>query len=58
MTRYLAGLASDVRRVIREGRTMRDAAGEAGRAEAQHWALFDEFNARNATAAFHELEWE
>src|SRR5215212_10294168 len=58
MTRYLAGLASDVRRMIREGRTMRDAAGEAGRAEAQHWALFDEFNARNATAAFHELEWE
>jgi glyoxylase-like metal-dependent hydrolase (beta-lactamase superfamily II) len=58
MTRYLKGLATDVRRMIREGRTMRDAAGEAGRAEAQHWALFDEFNARNATAAFHELEWE
>ena len=31
MTRYLKGLATDVRRMIREGRTMRDAAGEAGR---------------------------
>jgi quinoprotein relay system zinc metallohydrolase 2 len=58
MTRYLEGLAADVRRMIGEGRSMQEAAGEAGRVEAREWSLFDEFNARNATTAFHELEWE
>ena len=58
MTRYLEALASDVRRMIGEGQTMQEAAGGAGRAQAHEWSLFDEFNARNATTAFHELEWE
>jgi quinoprotein relay system zinc metallohydrolase 2 len=58
MTRYLERLAADVRRMIREGRTMQDAASRAGAAEAPDWSLFDDFNPRNATAAFHELEWE
>lgn len=58
MIRYLDGLEADVRRMVAEGRTMREAASRAGQAEAQHWALFTEFNARNATSAFHELEWE
>lgn len=56
--RYLYGLARDVRQMVRDGRTMQDAASQAGRAEAERWALFDEFNGRNATTAFHELEWE
>jgi quinoprotein relay system zinc metallohydrolase 2 len=58
MTRYLERLATDVRRMIGEGRTMREAASLAGRGEADRWSLFDEFNPRNATTAFHELEWE
>lgn len=58
MTHYLDKLASDVRGMIRKGDTMADAARAAGRSEADKWALFDDFNARNATAAFHELEWE
>jgi quinoprotein relay system zinc metallohydrolase 2 len=58
MTRYLERLGTDVRRMIREGRTMSEAATEAGRTEARHWSLFEEFNSRNATTAFHELEWE
>jgi len=29
-----------------------------GKTASEAQALFDEFNARNATAAFHELEWE
>lgn len=56
--RYLKRLVADVRRLVRSGGTMSDAAKEAGRAEAPDWALFDDFNARNATSAYHELEWE
>ena len=37
---------------------MAEAARAAGREEAPDWQLFDDFNARNATAAYHELEWE
>jgi hypothetical protein len=30
----------------------------AGRSEAGKWALFDDYNGRNATTAYAELEWE
>ena len=56
--RYLRRLETDIRAMIREGKTMQDAAAHAGRSESAAWALFDDFNARNATAAYHELEWE
>ncbi|MEP9354482.1 quinoprotein relay system zinc metallohydrolase 2 [Xanthobacter sp. KR7-65] len=56
--RYLNRLVSDVRNMVQAGEGMADAARTAGRAEAGDWALFDDFNARNATAAYHELEWE
>src|SRR3954452_10366394 len=49
MTQYLGRLETDVRRMIGEGRTIQEAAAEAGRSEAQKWSLFDEFNARNAS---------
>jgi quinoprotein relay system zinc metallohydrolase 2 len=58
MQRYLERLRDDVRTMIRAGRTIREAAEQAGRSEAGNWVLFDDFNARNATTAFHELEWE
>lgn len=56
--RYLRRLVADVRAMVRQGGTMAEAARAAGREEAGDWALFDDFNARNATTAFHELEWE
>ena len=37
---------------------MERAAASAGRSESGSWRLFDDFNARNATAGYHELEWE
>lgn len=56
--RYLRRLVADVRAMVRQGGTMAEAARAAGRDEAGDWTLFDDFNARNATTAFHELEWE
>lgn len=56
--RYLRRLVSDVRATVKAGGTMAEAARSAGREEAPDWQLFDDFNARNATAAYHELEWE
>ncbi len=56
--RYLAVLAADIRRLIRAGATMSEAAASAGQSEKGAWSLFDDFAGRNATAAFHELEWE
>src|SRR5262245_53582597 len=55
--RYLQRLADDVRGLIARGAPIRAAEG-AATAEKSHWALFEEYNTRNATAAFSELEWE
>jgi quinoprotein relay system zinc metallohydrolase 2 len=57
MERYLAQLEADVRAMIREGRTLRETADLAGQTEKRNWTLFDDFNARNATTAYQELEW-
>jgi quinoprotein relay system zinc metallohydrolase 2 len=56
--RYLARLAQDVRALIERGATISAASRSAGESERTRWELFDESNARNATAAFSELEWE
>ena len=55
--RYLERLAGDVRRLISQGASI-SAAGGAAAAEKDRWSLFEDYNARNATAAFAELEWE
>ncbi|WP_294535950.1 quinoprotein relay system zinc metallohydrolase 2 [uncultured Rhodoblastus sp.] len=55
---YLRRLRDDVGEALREGRTIREAAGSAAATERGKWRLFDDFNPRNATAAYHELEWQ
>ena len=55
---YLTMLIQDLRRLIAEGRTMNHAIEIAARSERSAWKLFDEFNPRNASAGFAELEWE
>ena len=56
--RYLEALAGDIRRSLADGETLSEAITTAGRSEAANWALFDDYNARNASAAYAELEWE
>jgi hypothetical protein len=56
--RYLATIAADVRKLIKEGKTLEDAAKTAGFEERDAWKLFDQYHVRNVTAAFAELEWE
>ena len=56
--RYLTTLVSDVRALNKKGELIRAAADKAASSERSHWDLFDDYNARNATAAFSEIEWE
>jgi len=56
--RYLEKLAADVRRLVASGEPITAAADTAAANERPRWELFDDFNARNATAAFSEIEWE
>ena len=55
---YLQTIADDVRSLIKAGKTMSEATQTAGQSEKGNWKLFDEYHARNVTAAFAELEWE
>ena len=56
--RYLDTIANGVRAAIKDGHTIQHAIATVGQSERQNWLLFDEFNARNVSAAFAELEWE
>jgi quinoprotein relay system zinc metallohydrolase 2 len=56
--RYLEILASDVRRLVARGEPITAAADTAAASERSRWQLFDDYNARNATTAFSEIEWE
>jgi quinoprotein relay system zinc metallohydrolase 2 len=56
--RYLERLAADVRGLIAGGKPITAAADNAAASERPRWELFDDYNARNATTAFSEIEWE
>jgi quinoprotein relay system zinc metallohydrolase 2 len=56
--RYLETLASDVRKLVARGAPITVAADTAAASERPRWQLFDDYNARNATTAFSEIEWE
>lgn len=55
---YLAGLVAETRAALAAGESLGTAAAHVGSDLRDGWALFDEFNARNATTAYRELEWE
>jgi quinoprotein relay system zinc metallohydrolase 2 len=56
--RYLESVATGVRQVIGRMGTIDDAVATVARDEKPNWLLFDDYNGRNVTAAFVELEWE
>jgi quinoprotein relay system zinc metallohydrolase 2 len=56
--RYLETLASDVRKLVARGAPITAAADSAAASERSRWQLFNDYNARNATSAFSEIEWE
>ncbi len=58
LARYLDTLAADTRAALAAGSPLSEATRNIGVTEAAHWRLFDLYNARNATAAYTELEWE
>ena len=58
MQHYLNTLAAQTRTAIKKGESISRAVKHIGETERANWALFDEFNPRNATAAYKELEWE
>ncbi len=55
---YFDILARDIRKSIKDGQPLIEAVKIAAQSESGNWALFEEFNERNATVAFAELEWE
>ena len=55
--RYLQTLGDDVRAMIKRGAPIAKA-GDAAAAERPRWQLFEDYNTRNATAAYSEIEWE
>ncbi|MCO5064476.1 MAG: quinoprotein relay system zinc metallohydrolase 2 [Rhizobiaceae bacterium] len=56
--RYFEVLATDLRKSIKDGVPLAKAVKTAGQSERARWKLFDDYNERNATTAYAELEWE
>jgi quinoprotein relay system zinc metallohydrolase 2 len=56
--RYLTVVAQDTRREIAAGTPIARAINQIGSSEHGRWQLFEDYNARNATTAFSELEWQ
>ncbi|WP_237153499.1 quinoprotein relay system zinc metallohydrolase 2 [Oryzibacter oryziterrae] len=56
--RYLNVLVDDIKAALAANKTLAETVETAGRSEAGNWLLFDDYNKRNVTTAFAELEWE
>lgn len=58
LDRYLDVLLRETRAAVRAGVSLSDAAVTVGRSERGKWTLFDDYQGRNVTQAFKEVEWE
>jgi quinoprotein relay system zinc metallohydrolase 2 len=57
-TRYFDTLAREIRALLAKGGDIETAVTRVGQGERARWRLFDDYNGRNVTTAFKELEWE
>jgi quinoprotein relay system zinc metallohydrolase 2 len=55
---YFDRLAKDVKMSIAKGEPVDTADKTAAQSQRDDWRLFDDYNARNATAAYSEYEWD
>ncbi|MFT5946738.1 MAG: quinoprotein relay system zinc metallohydrolase 2 [Paracoccaceae bacterium] len=55
---YLGALRREVRAALEAGESLQSAIRHVGAGLQGNWQMFDAFNARNATNAYVELEWE
>ncbi|MEL7154433.1 MAG: MBL fold metallo-hydrolase, partial [Pseudomonadota bacterium] len=55
---YLDTLIQDTRAELDQGTPMINAVEKIAESQRKRWLLFDQFNKRNATVVFQELEWE
>jgi quinoprotein relay system zinc metallohydrolase 2 len=55
---YFLGLEKDVKESIAKGEPVDGAVKWAGQSQRDDWRLFDDYNARNVTAAYSEFEWD
>ncbi len=58
MRAYLEALVAQTRAALARGESLSEAQRHLGQDLRGDWALFDDFNARNATVVYLELEWE
>lgn len=56
--KYFTVLRDEIREIINNMGTIKEATQTVGLQEASNWELFQEYHRRNITASFVELEWE
>lgn len=55
---YLSELVTEIRGMIKQGKTLEQAVEQVGLGAKNRWQLFEQFHRKNVTTAFAELEWE
>lgn len=55
---YLQVITDEIRTMIKANQTLSEATTTVGLSEKDAWQLFEDYHARNVSAAFAELEWE
>ena len=58
LERYLTILLRETREAVSSGVDISVAAGSIAASERGKWVLYDDYNGRNVTEAYKELEWE
>ena len=55
---YLSGMATEIRSLIKQGKTLEQAVNTVGLPAKNQWQLYEQFHRKNVTLSYAELEWE